>query len=217
MTARALDESAAQAALQRQLAWARRGTSALHLLLQQRPLDAWQHYPQGDIIDTGAGWQLYAHAHPAHHPLPPDMAAEAAHLHLFQRSANGELAHLAGLALDARGQPLRWFTTNLWVTGGRWLDANASHDALLRASWRRGGRLSGVVAWVHDLIHAYRYPLGDLLQQRDAALQRRLAFTGQPMEAALQDRGVSLLSCLPLNWPDELIDGAAQACWAYRP
>jgi len=215
MNLQALDEAAAEAALQRQLNWARQGTSALHLLLYQRPLVAWQHYPHGDVIDQDAGWQLYAHTHPAHHPLPWGLPTEAAHLHLFQRSSQGELAHLLGLSLDARGQPLLWFTTNLWVTGGRWLDAAAAHNALLQASWQRGGRLAGVVAWLHDLIQAYRSPLADLLQKRDTAVGRIAATSNCTMESALQDRTVSLLSCLPMNWPDELIDRTAQTCWVH--
>lgn len=213
MSARALDAVAAEAALRRQLHWARRGTSALHLLLGGRPLAAWQHYPSADVIDRAAGWQLYGHAHPAHHPSPADTPAEAAHLHLFQRRASGDLAHLVALSLDAKGQPLRWSTTNLWVTGGQWLPADAAHDALVGIPWRHGGRLAGVLSWVHDLIHAYRQPLHALLQRRDQALRGWVASNASPFDAALQDRAISLLSSLPINGPADLIAGRAQAIW----
>ena len=31
--------------------------------------------------------------------------------------------HLAALSLDVNGQPVRWFTTNRWVTGEHWRPA----------------------------------------------------------------------------------------------
>src|SRR5207244_9619648 len=48
--------------------------------------------------------------------LPPQAAP-------LKRGARDEVSHLIAIAVDVRGEPIRLFTTNRWVTGETWYRA----------------------------------------------------------------------------------------------
>jgi hypothetical protein len=60
--------------------------------------------------------------------MPGAVQAEHGHFHLFAQLGKDDrqiprYTHLLGIAVDARGLPLRLFTTNRWVTDETWLPA----------------------------------------------------------------------------------------------
>lgn len=201
---------AAHGALARQLRLARQGRSMLFPFIgRSARFEAWAHYPRHDAIDSSGRWQFYFHAHDRTEQDSARHPQEHGHIHLFRRSPQGRLTHFAGLALDARGLPLCWFATNQWVTGERWADASSLVRELAGFELRLRGPLAGAGLWLGDMVRFYARPLREMLQQRDAALQRHCTRHRQTPAQAWADRRVAVWSSLPVNWPQDALSAAA--------
>lgn len=89
----------------------------------------WDRYPPRDVVNGRRGARYFYHCHP-----PEARGGEHGHFHLFVDRAAvpgtalfvppadappplSEVVHIAALAIDAQGLPIRWFTVNRWVTG----------------------------------------------------------------------------------------------------
>lgn len=214
MAAVALHEQAQRAAhgaLVRQLRLARQGRSLLHPFIgRSTRFETWQHYPRHDAVDETGRWQFYFHAHDRAEPDSARHPQEHGHIHLFRRSPQGRLTHLAGLALDARGLPLCWFTTNQWVTGEHWQAAATLARALNGFELRLRGPLAGAALWLADMVRFYDAPLRKMLQQRDVALERYCAQHGLTHAQAFADRRLAVWSSVPVCWPKDALDAAGQ-------
>ena len=154
----------------------------------------WAHYPREDHVDRASGLRFYYHAHPGHERAP----GEHGHFHLFVPAPGqaGEISHLVGLSLDAKGLPLRLFTTNHWVTGDAWADADALIALLPGVRLHASGRLAPVARWLTAMVRLYREEIADLLRERDRHLG------GDP--ALLEDRALHIVSERPVSLPDQL-------------
>ncbi|MBQ0960809.1 hypothetical protein KAK06_17780 [Ideonella sp. 4Y11] len=167
--ATAIDAAAELVAVQ--MALARRGLGlAQAALAGARRIETLRHYPRGDVIDTDNRSQFYYHLHRSSR-CPPE---EHGHFHLFTRRPDGGFSHLAGLSLDDRGWPIRWFTTNRWVTGETWLAAPALCADIDRFAPRTAGRLAPVARWLGAMVRLHRDSLKALLRRRDAVVARQL-------------------------------------------
>jgi len=176
-----------------QLRYARAGTSlARAAMAGADALETLRHYPAGDVVDTAAGTRFYYHAHPSRRH-PPD---EHGHFHLFVYpggSPSGpDFCHLAALSLDARGQALRWFTTNRWVTGERWHPASEVLAALDTFTLETRGRMAPVARWLSAMVQLFQPQLAALVRRRDAVLARRIAH--QDADAAFEDRRLDVVT-----------------------
>jgi len=179
--------------------FAARNTNAVLAILGDAPFVANRHYPDGDLVFGAGCWRAYYHGHDM--PGAPDSRMHG-HFHIFARpDESAAFAHVAGLAVDGHGQPLKWFTTNHWVTGEAWRPAEhlASHipppepqDAEPAARW-----LSAMLRF-----GAPHFP--DMLAARDAALAEHCGRTGQSEEAARADRGLYMLSEREIDLMGEL-------------
>jgi hypothetical protein len=132
---------AAETVASMQLQYARKGHGLAEVALGgARSLEVLRHYPMRDVVDEAHATRFYYHAHTSRR-YPAD---EHGHFHLFVYPGGAprgaDFFHLAGLSLDARGQPLRWFTTNRWVTGERWYDADTVLAALPNFTVEARGR-----------------------------------------------------------------------------
>ncbi len=180
----ATDPASAADAVVRQIAdWAAQGASApARLLGGARGFVEWAHYPQPDAIDPQSGWKFYYHAHAA----SQRPQAEHGHFHIFvpapAPAADGAAAfsHLVGLSVDARGLPLRWFTTNRWVTSEVWQSAEAL-SRFLDSPRLSAAEPRDVAQWLQHLLLLFRDDIRALLQARDA---RIAAPTGRGQHAA---------------------------------
>lgn len=205
-------QRAAHGALVRQLRLARQGRSMLHPFIgRSARFETWQHYPRHDAVDEAGRWQFYFHAHDRAEPDSARHPQEHGHIHLFRRSPQGRLTHLAGLALDARGLPLCWFATNQWVTGEHWQAAAMLARALNGFELRLRGPLAGAALWLADMVHFYDAPLRKMLQQRDVALERYCAQHGLTHAQAFADRRLAVWSSVPVCWPKDALDAAGQS------
>ena len=154
----------------------------------------WSHYPREDHVDAASGARFYYHAHPAGERAE----GEHGHFHLFVPTPGqpGAISHLVGISLDARGLPLRLFTTNQWVTGEAWCDAPRMQALVAGFSLRAHGPLAPVARWLTAMVRLYDAEIIQLLHERD----RRVGGGG----AALQDRSLHITSQRAVSLPDRL-------------
>jgi hypothetical protein len=183
----------ARTALAVPLRYARAGSSLAHAALAgAHDFEVLRHYPERDVVDATAGTRFYYHAHRLDDP-------EHGHFHLFVHGQRaGEFMHLAALSLDVNGQPMRWFTTNRWVTGEHWRPAAQLLPHLRRWHVRTGGRLAPVATWLNAMVALYADELAQLLRERDARMAPLLQGRSRAgCEAVLEDRSLDVISECP--------------------
>lgn len=184
---------AAQRVAEIQLRYARQGFGLAHAAMAGATvLENLRHYPAQDVVDPAAGTRFYYHAHGSRR-CP---AQEHGHFHLFAypggTPSGPDFMHLAGLSLDARGQPFRWFTTNRWVTGERWHPASEVLAALETFTLETRGRMAPVARWVSAMVQLFQPQLAALVRRRDAVLARRM--THQDADTAFEDRRLDVVT-----------------------
>lgn len=191
---------AAQTAVGIQLRYAQAGTGmASAAMAGARDCETLRHYPARDVSDAVAGTRFYYHAHPSQR-YPRD---EHGHFHMFGyglgRNGSGasgpDFFHLAGLSLDAKGQALRWFTTNRWVTGEHWYAADRIVKMLPQFEVRTHGRLSPVATWLSAMVRLFAPQIAAMVRQRDTVMAPHIARLGR--EAALEDRKLDVVTECP--------------------
>jgi hypothetical protein len=155
----------------------------------------WRHYPAGEVYDQRSHAQYFYHAHPAAQrgvrehghfhtflradgmppgvaPLvlpetavadapPPTQAAPLKH------GLSDEVSHLVAIALDARGEPIRLFTTNRWVTGETWYRADDVISMLDRFTFGDADGPALLNRWISAIVALFRPQVEALLRLRD--------------------------------------------------
>lgn len=149
-------------------------------------VEEWAHFPPGDVSDPQTHSQFYYHAHAAGERV----ANEHGHFHTFVRpkkidpelqpaqitdapSPGDEAAwitHLVGISTDASGRIIRLFTTNRWVTGEVWYDADAVIGLLDRFDMTVRRPSPDLNRWVTAVVHMFRPQIADLIRARDSAV-----------------------------------------------
>jgi hypothetical protein len=145
----------------------------------------WNHCPKDDAKSFENATRFFYHAHSQEQMLKN----EHGHFHVFThdyQSSETKFSHLIGISLTDKGEPLRLFTTNQWVTGEFYRPVDAMKQALQRFSVKVSGRLAPVARWIEAMIHFYRDDVEQLLMKRDALLSnypkgRDVAFEDQSM------------------------------------
>ena len=147
------------------------------------------HYPQHDVVDRQNGSRFFYHAHGARRRP----AQEHGHFHVFCHGRKSDdYFHLIGISLNAQGLPIRLFTTNRWVTGERWRSADEVAAALAGFQLQVRGRMAPVARWICALLRLYAPQIVQLLQRRDAAMQRRAL--ALPWDVLCEDRRLDVVS-----------------------
>lgn len=178
---------------------ARRGGVLGVLAGEGAPLAEWRHYPVGEVYDPHSHAQYFYHTHPAAQrptgehghfhtflraegmpagavPLvlpetaladapPPPQAAPLRH------GMREEVSHLAAIALDERGEPVRLFTTNRWVTGETWYRAEDVIGMLDRFTLGDEAGPALLNRWLAALLALFRPQAETLLRRRDQAVR----------------------------------------------
>lgn len=191
--------SAAQRVVDIQLSYAKSGISlAQAALAGARTFVESNHYPAKDVFDRMTGNCFFYHTH-ASLRLPPK---EHGHFHLFHHNQEGKTSdffHIAGLSIDAYGTPLRWFTTNQWVTGEIIRPAQKIVQMLPDFRIRTMGRLSPISDWLSSMVALFFDDITAILLKRDAILEQRFADT--PREFILEDRNFDIVSESDISLP----------------
>ena len=173
------------------------GTILTELIGGASEIADWQRYPEGEVYDPASHAQYFYHRHPtpgaddehghfhlflraggmprgvaplvlpelavANAPTPPQAAPA-------KRGDRDEVCHLVAIALDRRGEPVRLFTTNRWVTGETWYRAEDAIAMLDRFDIARGGGSPVINRWLGGLVKLFRSEIAALLRERDATL-----------------------------------------------
>ncbi|MEX2628428.1 MAG: hypothetical protein WD341_00715 [Tistlia sp.] len=173
----------------------------------------WDHYPKGDVYDHETHGQYYYHAH----GVDQRFADEHGHFHTFLRPAGmppgmrpapmstlqppgdpeDALSHLVAIAMDSRGQPVRLFTVNRWVTGETWYGAEDVVRMLPRFAIDHARPSWPVNRWITGLLAMYRPFIGALVRQRDQAVHRWQRERNPP--DVYEDRRLEVTSCLDID------------------
>jgi len=176
------------------------------------PIDETRQFPEDDVFDKVTGSQYFLHRH-ATGNIPASV-----HLHFFQRWIPSELqlqesetitTHLAGLELNALGEPQAWFVVNQWVVGDYWQPADDTVG--LFSTWKINdpdeGRGKDVPEICHRWLETYVklsllttiYPL---LRKRDALLDQLV--DSHPGTNVLEARSHEVLGYQRVDFPSQL-------------
>ena len=190
----------------------------------------WDHYPEGDVYDHETHAQYYYHAHPPE-GRAKRFGREHGHFHTFLRPKgmpsgvtpadvadfeapagdNDALGHLIGISMNQAGYPIRLFTTNRWVTGEAWYEADdvirmldCFNMDLAYPSWP-------VNIWLTAMPSLFRPQIEALLHKRDKAVadwEKK-----NPGENAYEDRRLELPSLAAISVEDQIaaVLGALEA------
>jgi Domain of unknown function (DUF6969) len=156
----------------------------------------WQHYPAGEVYDPQSHAQFFYHTHSAAQrsarehghfhtflraegmplgvaPLvlpeiaianalrPPPQAAP------LKYGGRDEVSHLVAVALNGRGEPIRLFTTNRWVTGETWYRGDDVIKMLNRFTLGAAACPVLLNRWVTSIVALFRPQIASLLRLRD--------------------------------------------------
>jgi hypothetical protein len=175
---------------------ARGGGILAEIGAEEGSLVDWQRYPGGEVYDPQTHVQYFYHAHPAvdravrehghFHTflraegmplgvaplvLPEIAVADAARptpqAAPLKHGARDEVSHLIAIALDSRGEPMRLFTTNRWVTGETWYRAEDVIRMLDRFTFGEIGGPTVLNRWIGAMLALFRPQIVALLRQRD--------------------------------------------------
>ena len=177
------------------------------ILRHQGTFYEWDHYPKGDVYDKKSHAQYFYHAHTIGGRDP-----EHGHFHTFMRAkgmargtkpinrpdrsqwpkGSDSLSHIVGISMDAKGLPIRLFTTNRWVTGEAWYKARDVIKMIApykidhtQPSWPTN-------RWVSGMVHLFWPQVILLLQARDVCIE---AWEKQrPGKDVFEDRDLEITS-----------------------
>ena len=181
-------------------------------------VEEWAHFPPGDVFDAATQSQYYYHAHAAEERV----AGEHGHFHTFMRPqkvdptlmplalpANASrddqgawIIHLIGISTDASGRLIRLFTTNRWVTGEAWYNAEAVIGMLDYFEMTVERPSPALNSWVTGVIGMFRPQIVDLIRARDETIkhQRR----AHPDRDVFEDRALQVTSEAPVDFLAQL-------------
>ncbi len=194
------------------------------------PICDWRHYPAGEVFDPTSHAQYFFHAHaPDSRPpaerghfhtflraegmpggvvplLLPELAVanvaalppQAAPL---KRGERDEVSHLIAIAIDARGEPIRLFTTNRWVTGETWYRAEDVTQMLDRFVIAEREPSAVVNRWIGAMIRLFRPQIAALLQARDETV---MAWRRRRRTHVFEDPRLEITSSLSIQLDTQL-------------
>lgn len=155
-------------------------------------IDAWDHYPPGDVFDPASNGQWYYHCHPA-----AEGSSEHGHFHCFMRPEGpaGPIHHLLAIGVDANGRLVRLFTVNQWVVGDDWADAEQTIGLLPKFDMQMPQPSYLINRWLTAIFAAYEPQIVELVRQRDKVLDAHETEDGI---AVREDRTLEVVSELRL-------------------
>jgi len=181
-------------------------------------VEEWMHFPAGDAIDPATHSQYYYHTHAA----AERVAGEHGDFHTFVRPKqmapelapapvpHGEnssdeaawVTHLVGISTGASGQIIRLFTTNRWVTGEVWYDADAVIRLLDRFEITVDKPSHDLNRWITAVVRMFRPQIADLILARD---EKVAAFkAAHPGSDVFEDRDLQVTSEIAVDFLSQI-------------
>lgn len=165
--------------------------AVMKVLANVENVEAECRYPESGLMFSDKKWRVFYHCHESVSKHPD----EHGHFHLFTDIGDNNWAHVAGLSIDAEGQPLKWFLTNRWVTDGEWLTRDKFIEQLLSLVLSVDDDMVG--NWLCILLHLYSDALFMLYDERDKKVEQSLQ--GRSRKETLDDRDIYELAASPVN------------------
>jgi hypothetical protein len=207
-----------------------RNTDLVGEVIGNSTICAWRHYPDGEVFDSTSHAQYFFHAHaPDGRPsserghfhtflraegmpsgvvpllLPElavaDVAAPPPQAAPLKRGERDEVSHLIAIAIDMRGEPLRLFTTNRWVTGETWYRAEDVTRMLDRFVIAESEPSAVLNRWIGAMIRLFRPQIAALLQARDESV---MAWRRRRRTHVLEDPRLEIPSSLDVQLDTQL-------------
>ena len=168
------------------------------------------HYPKDDVYDADSNSQYYFHTHRG-------LSGEYGHFHTFLRadgmpdsarpitntgkepwpSGDDALSHLICISMNQQGYPIGLFTTNRWVTGETWYDAEQVIEMLERFNIQHAHPNLAVNHWITAMFRLYELEMVELLKQRDKKITEwRVA---HPKVDVFEDRKLEITSRIKID------------------
>ena len=135
----------------------------------------------------------------ANAPLSPQSAPA-------KRGGRDEVCHLVAVALDRRGEPMRLFTTNRWVTGETWYRAEDVIAMLDAFRLEHSGGSALLNCWLNAIVRLFQREIAGLLRDRDAAI---MAWRHRRRSNGFEDPKLEILSSVAVDLDDRLAGGPA--------
>lgn len=177
----------------------------------------WDHYPKGDVYDFETHAQYYYHAHPVEL-----RGGEHGHFHTFLRpkgfpdgvqpadvpdfeevpGENDALSHLIAISMNPAGYPIRLFTTNRWVTGEVWYNAEDVIRLLDYFNMDLAWPSLPVNVWITNMVRLFRPQIEALLIERDQAVKNWA--DKRPEELVYEDRDLEITSVIDISVEDQI-------------
>ena len=174
-------------------------TNAVLLSLEgARSVKPFQRYPETPYYFGSRHWRAYYHCHDSAEKLE----GEHGHFHFYTRSnAAAEWCHVVAMGMNDLGQPVRLFTTNLWVTGGGWFAA----EKLEKQSAFLGDDrdLTLATEWIRFVLILFQREINALLLERDRTIERQF---GENTQSCYADREIYCLSSSQINLNKRLLE-----------
>jgi hypothetical protein len=148
---------------------------------KKRPAQLTEHghfhlFLRGEGMPAGITPLLMPELAVANAPVPRQSAP-------LKLGGSDKVCHLVALAVDGRGEPLRLFTTNRWVTGETWYRADDVIRMLDRFRLRSGRPSAPLNRWLGALVRLFQPEIATLLRDRDQAiLEQRWRWRGNVLE-----------------------------------
>lgn len=166
----------------------------------------WQQYHGDEATPLGTrpeALHYYYHSH----AVSGGLQHEHGHYHLFaQLGADGDntprYTHIVAIGVDARGLPLRLFTTNRWVTDETWLPADRVIGMAERIAADTGPTTDSSERWLRAHMGIFAPQIAALLGHRDQRIKARLEGGGRP--GLLEDRRMHVLSQCRVSVEEQL-------------
>jgi hypothetical protein len=188
-------------------------------------LSEWRHYPEGEAYDPKSHSQYFYHSHPALERSPREhghfhtflraegMPAGVAPLLLpeiavadvatlppraapLKRGTKEEVSHLVAIAVDTRGEPIRLFTTNRWVTGETWYRADDVIRMVERFAVNELDPSETLNRWVGAMLRLFRPQIAALLRARDDTI---VTWRRRRRTQVFEDPTLEITSSLEIN------------------
>jgi hypothetical protein len=126
--------------------------------------------------------------------LPPQAAP-------LKRGERDEVSHLIAIAIDIRGEPIRLFTTNRWVTGETWYRAEDVTRMLDRFVIAEREPSVVLNRWIGAMIHLFHPQIAALLQARDETV---MAWRRRRRTHVFEDPRLEITSSLDIQLDTQL-------------
>lgn len=203
-------------------ALAEAGQSAVSAVMPgEDVVNAWSHYPPGDIVDPEHGSQVYYHAHAEH----DRGAGEHGHFHVFAHCtaptapaeadsgtdnahAPASLAygakhcHLIAISMNALSQPSGLFTTNRWVTGETWLPAGDIVERVRGFRLEKREPFAETREWLEAMMILFRPQIEALVAERDARIRSQATHAAGDV---LEDRALNRVSSTDIDLAEQVM------------